>query len=100
MPLTLYELWAERSRPPGKHTGSPVAHSWTVLPAYRSPMAIGGALRSARPRNQASGVPNRATAATWEPTEAGNGPEMLAGNAIPAGTVLEVVYPATAAPCE
>src|SRR6516162_2912351 len=31
IPLFLYELCAPRSRPPGKQTGSPVAHSWRVF---------------------------------------------------------------------
>ena len=34
IPLSLYELCAERSRPPGKQTGSPDAHNWSVFAAY------------------------------------------------------------------
>jgi hypothetical protein len=71
-----------------------------VFAVYWSPMAIGGASWSTSPRNQSSGVPNRATAETCEATDAGIGPASPAGRTYPAGTTLEVVYPATAAPWE
>lgn len=54
-------------------------------------MVMGGALWSTRFRNHWSGVPNSATAATCEATDAGIGPVMSAGKVNPAGTALAVV---------
>ena len=47
-----------------------------------------------------SGVPNNATAATCLAIAGGIGPVMSSGSDRPAGIASNVVYPATAAPCE
>src|SRR5882757_3616814 len=99
MPLSLYELCAERSSPPGKQTGSPVAHSCRVLGAYAPPMLMGGASLATRFMNHGSGVPNSTTEATCGATAGASGPRP-AGTSTPAGTLSAVVYPATAAPWE
>lgn len=52
---------------------------------------IEGALSSTRFKNQGSGVPNRATAATCGATSAGMGPLMSGGRMNPGGTEENVV---------
>src|ERR1700693_5218277 len=61
---------------------------------------MGGALRSAKLRNQVSGVPNRTTAATCGAIAGGIVPVIPAGRANSAGRVSGGGEPATVAPCE